>query len=288
MALLSSRATAEVQSALVIAKNFPRNEMSAFAGIIRACKRKGLAEEAIYSYPKGGSRIEGPSIRLAEVMAQQWGNIECGVVELERGDGESRMMAFAWDLETNTRISKTFTVPHEQVSGTGQTRKVRKLDDERDIYEKAANSGARRLRACILAVIPKDFQDAAVEQCNKTLGEGYKEPLEERVKGMVLHFADEFGVSVEMLETRLGHSLASISETEFVGLKKIYVSLRDGMSTREEWFRVEPQTEVKESKIAPKDKPKKTEAKPAPAPPPQEKAPHPTLAPGDDQGDLLM
>ena len=83
----ASRAMAQVQAQVMIAKQFPRNQVQALAGIIEACKRPQLAESAIYSYPRGGKRVEGPSIRLAEAIAQGWGNIDFGVVELERRQG---------------------------------------------------------------------------------------------------------------------------------------------------------------------------------------------------------
>ena len=66
----SARATQEVQAAMIIAKRFPRNETLAFGKIKTACERAGLAKEALYAYPRGGKMVTGPSIRLAEAMAQ--------------------------------------------------------------------------------------------------------------------------------------------------------------------------------------------------------------------------
>ena len=65
-----SRAIAEIQSRLIIAKRFPRNPEAAVARILTACKRRALAGEATYTFPREGARISGPSIRLAEVLAQ--------------------------------------------------------------------------------------------------------------------------------------------------------------------------------------------------------------------------
>ena len=98
----SSRAVAEAQGKLVIAKNFPRDEVEAYAKAMEACKRKSLAEKATYSYPRAGSTISGPSIRLAEELARCWGNIDFGVKELSQKEGESEMQAYCWDMETNT------------------------------------------------------------------------------------------------------------------------------------------------------------------------------------------
>ena len=110
--MVISRQAQEVQAAMVIAKKFPRDEVQSFNRIMKACQRKTLAEQAMYEYPRGGTKVTGPSIRLAEAMAQNWGNLDYGIVELEQKNGESQVMAYAWDLETNTRQTKIFSVPH--------------------------------------------------------------------------------------------------------------------------------------------------------------------------------
>src|SRR5699024_11169676 len=149
------REIAEVQAAMVIAKRFPRDPVEAMDRILQACTRPTLAEGALYSYSRGGSEITGPSIRLAEAIAQAWGNTQFGIRELEQRNGESTVEAYAWDLESNTRQAKVFQVPHERHTKRGTTR----LTDPRDIYELVANQGARRLRACILGVVPGDVTE---------------------------------------------------------------------------------------------------------------------------------
>lgn len=233
MAIATTRASQEVQAAMVIAKRFPRDETAAVQRILQACKRRGLAEAAVYSFPRGNTTVEGPSIRLAEAMAQSWGNVDFGIVELEQKNGESQVMAYAWDLETNTRQTKIFAVPHKRHTKNGDY----KLTDPRDIYEMVANNGARRLRACILGIIPGDVQDAALAECNKTLTSGAKEPLIDRVRSAIAAFA-ELGVSQAMIESRLQHKADTINEAELLGLRKIYRSLTDGMAKREEFFDV--------------------------------------------------
>ena len=62
------RAISEVQGAIILAKRYPRNQIEAMDRIMVACQRPGLAEQALYSYAKGGTEITGPSIRLAEAV----------------------------------------------------------------------------------------------------------------------------------------------------------------------------------------------------------------------------
>lgn len=225
-----NRAAHEVQAAYVIAKKFPRDENEAFTKIMKACKRPFLAEQSIYAYPKGGKVVEGASIRMAEVLISAWGNCNFGIEEISQANGVSIARAFAIDLETNTRSEKIFHVPHHIGTKNG----MKKLTDPRDIYELVANQGARRMRACILAIIPGDITDAALEECKKTLTNG-NIPLADRVRKMAVSF-EEYGIKIEHLEKRLGHKLDAVIEAEFVTLKSIYRSLRDGMAKREDFF----------------------------------------------------
>lgn len=228
-----ARATAEVQAQYIIAKRFPRNQHESYQNIIASCKRPFLAEQAMYAYPRGGQLVTGPSIRLAESIAQTWGNLDCGVKEVSQSNGVSVAEAYAIDLQTNTRIVKTFHVKHERHTRKGKTR----LTDPRDIYEMVANQGARRLRACILGVIPGDIIDAAVDQCKRTL-ESSDVPIGDQIRKMVLAF-DELGVKVEHLEKRLGHKLDATIPQEIVTLKGIFKSIKDGMAKREDFFEIQ-------------------------------------------------
>ena len=160
-AMATTRQAQEVQAAMVVAKNFPRNPRQSLDRILESCNRPTLAENATYEYARGGNKIYGPSIRLAECIAQSWGNIDFGFIELDRSKGESTVMAYAWDLETNTRQSRVFSVKHQRDTKDGSYA----LTEERDIYETIANHAARRIRACILALIPGDVIDAAMHQC---------------------------------------------------------------------------------------------------------------------------
>lgn len=229
---MSNREMEEVKGAIFMARQFPRNVFQAEQRILDACKRPSLAESAVYQYPRGGTKVSGPSIRLAEVLAQNWGNIDFGIKELEQREGESTVMAYAWDLETNTRQTKIFTVKHSYKAKG----KIKKLDDPRDIYEKVANDGARRLRSCILGVIPGDIVEKAVQQCQKTLAGASDKPLKDRVAEMLKYFKEKYKVTQEMIEAHFGYSVDSFTEVDLVSAKQIINSLRDGMSKVEDWF----------------------------------------------------
>lgn len=237
----SHREATEVQAMVVMAKQFPRNQIQAMDRILNACTRQSLAETAVYSYPKGGQNIEGPSIRLAEVLAQNWGNVDFGIRELSQANGESTVEAFAWDLETNTRQVKVFQVPHKRFTKRGTT----VLTDPRDIYELVANNGARRLRACILGVIPGDIVESAMNQCSLTLS-ATADTSPEGIKKVVDTFAT-FGIEQSHIEARYQCRLEAIRPAQIIEMRKIYSSIRDAMSKPSDWFDVEPEVKAKSS-----------------------------------------
>jgi hypothetical protein len=229
----SSRAIAEVQAAALLAKKFPRVPQQCMDRILNECQRVSLAEQALYSYSRGGTEITGPSIRLVEVIARNWGNIDCGIKELSQANGTSEVMAYAWDLETNMKRHIVFNVKHSRYTKRGSYQ----LEDPRDIYEMTANQGSRRLRACILAVIPGDVTEAAKAQCEETL-KAKADTSPAAVKKMVEAFG-ALGVTKEMIERRIQRRMDSITPAQIIALRKIYTSLKDEMSVASDWFEIE-------------------------------------------------
>ena len=241
-AAVQSREIAAIQSQMAIAKSFPRSQRQAMDRILVACQRKTLAEKALYSYAKGKTEVTGPSIRLAEAMAREWGNLDFGIREIEQRDGKSTVEAYCLDLETNVRCSKLFQVEHKRDTKQGSYA----IKDSREIYELVANVGARRMRACILGIIPGDVVDAAVAQCDETLHKSV-ELTPERIKKMLEAF-EAYQVDRKMIEERIQRSLDSITPAQFLSLMKTYNSLKDGMGTAADYFRVvevKPQTLTK-------------------------------------------
>lgn len=241
----TSRAVSEVQAALVIAKRFPRDETAAFKRIMTSCKRLSLANQAIYNLPISGRNQSGPSIRLAEVLAQAWGNLKFGVNELSRVEGvSSSCVAYCWDQETNTNSEISFEVDHWIIAKG----KKKPITDPAEIDRLIASRGARKLRQCILKVIPPDIVEEALNQCKSTIKNGDGSPLSDRIRKMVLAF-DAFQVNQEMIEKKIGHPVDSIDGDEFLDLVAIYNALKDGQGKRSYFFPSEEDDKPKTSSL---------------------------------------
>lgn len=232
------RVMAEVQAQIWLAKQFPRDPVGARQRIFSACENLSLAKDATYSYARGGTDIAGASIDLLTVIAANWGNIDYGIKEIARRPGghgkpgESDMVAWAKDLETNTTRRMEWVVLHTRDTRGGS----KPLTDERDIYETIANQGARRVRRCMEDIIPRDVVDDAVEQCRRTVV-AKADVNEETIKKLVDAFS-KIGVSKAQIEKRIQRKVEAMQPATYVKMREIYKSLNDGMSEVGDWFEV--------------------------------------------------
>ncbi len=254
-----------VMGQVEIAMRNPRDPDKAMDMILRECKVRSVAEGAEYSYQRGGTPIRDASIRLAEVLARNWGNIISGTRELSRfrdpstGKMYAEMEAFAFDLERNTGDTKTFQT--ELVRDTKQGSYA--LTADRDIYEHTANMAARRKRACILTVIPSWVKEAALDACRQTVEE-HTQVNQDTIKYVTEGFA-RFDVTKADLEKRLGHPLTVKLTTrrEIADLRSVFQALADGVQRVADFF--------------PREAPESTNAQEAPSPP----------SPADEPGESL-
>ncbi len=178
-------------------------------------------------------------------MAQNWGNLDYGVRELERRDGESVVESYCWDLQKNVTQRRRFKVPHKIKANNT----IKVLTDPRDVYELAANLGARRLRSCIFDIIPSDVKKAAVDQVKRTLAVGPVDAqgkpiqtLADRQTALVRAFL-QVGVSFEMIERKLGHKIDLTTGEELVELQAIYNTIKDG-GKRGDFFEFEDEKDA--------------------------------------------
>lgn len=238
-----ARAVAEVKAQVIMARQFPRDAHLSTERILNECKRPTLAEAATYSFPRGKETISGPSIRLAEVLARNWGNNTFGYEVLDRKTtvnartGYSVIRAYAWDLETNTYISRQFTVTHWRQTKNGGY----PLTEDRDIYELESNMASRRLRACILQMIPGDVTQAAVNACRLTESSGLTQRMadpkeRQKIIGGTIAMYEKMGVTVADLEEYLKVKVDDWSADTMLKLKEIVNAIKDNVSTIGDYF----------------------------------------------------
>lgn len=228
-AIEQSRAIAEVQAAVVVARQNPRDLDRAEAEVKRSCGRLAVANRAFYAVPNRG---QGASVHLARELARIWGNLDYGVRELRRDDaaGESEMQAWAWDQETNVRSTRSFIQPHAKSTKKGRVA----LTDLNDVYLNNQNTGARAVRECIFTVLPDWFISEAEDVCRTTIRDGEGTPLGDRIASAVRAFAERFGISAKHLEDYAKKPQADWTPDDLANLQTVYTSItREGISPDE-------------------------------------------------------
>lgn len=231
-----TRELSQIMAEVMMAKQFPRDPSRALKSLEAACSRQTLAEHATYQYARGGTDITGPSIRLAEQLARSWENIKYGFNILDENDSASVVQAYAYDIECNIRAERQFVVPHVRGTKSGN----KDISDPRDVYELCANNASRRVRACILQLIPSDVVDYAVDLCGKTLAASVK-ITPESIKVLCDWYKSRWGVSETQIAKRIQRNVQSMSVGKYLELKRIAESLKDQMSQPSDWFDEEEQ-----------------------------------------------
>ena len=227
---INSREVARIQGEIFMAKQYPRDISKAVQQIQVDCQNLDLATKAVYRYARGSSNISGPSIRLAEELAGRLGNIRYGFEELDVTEANTTVRAYAYDIEGNSQSERIFLVPHMRFTKRGSY----KLTDPRDIYEAVANQASRRVRACILAVIPADIVEFAVQTCSDTLKKSIN--MDQKTKNALLEAFKKFDVTKEMIEKRIQRNYDSITVDQVVELRQTFASIKEGIGKASDFF----------------------------------------------------
>lgn len=235
-----ARAVAEVAAAAELAMRNPRDEDRALDRFLSACKRLRFAERAFFRYSRGGKSINGPSIDFALEALRCWGNTISGSSELVRRERESEMLAYAWDLETNSQRRTTFVNPHVGYADTPTvnddgTVKVRRLIASRDVREGNQSVGSRVEREQILAVLPEWYVEEGVAVCYATVEGQSDKPMDEQRRIIVKAFED-LGVRREQLERHVGVPVGEWIPPDLASLRVIGAEIKRGERTVDEAF----------------------------------------------------
>jgi hypothetical protein len=228
--LAVSLARAEVDQQIATARAMPRSIQKAVQNITTlATLDDQSAAECVYALPRGGKPIKGPSIRLAEIIASQWGNCRVGarVVHVDRVEKFVEAEGVFHDLETNTATTA-------RVRRRLSTKAGKLFDDDMIVVTgNAACSIAKR--NAILGAVPKAVWRKAYESVERVIAGDIK-TLAERREVMLKAFA-AFGLKPEQIYAGLGVAgLADINLDHIVTLTGMYSALKNGEETPETIF----------------------------------------------------
>jgi len=230
---LATITKSEMQTAIEIAKAYPRS-ISKFQREVRdlACLNEAVAEECLYALPrtdKDGKKvnIEGPSIRMAEIVMSAWGNCRVLTRVLDTSGDVVVAQGIFMDLErvniVSREISRRITNKHGQ----------RYSADMVAVTSNAAASIAAR--NAILAGIPKAIWNEAYEEAKK-VAVGTLETLEHRRAGAMQYLAGKGVVEARVFaaldkEDHPVHGLDDIGLEQLATLRGLVASIKTEEST---------------------------------------------------------
>lgn len=224
----AERANIDIQ--VSTAKQYPRSiSRCANNAVAIATMDKDTAQSCGYALPRGGKPITGPSVHLAKIIAQQYGNLRAEAKVVEITDKQVVSRGTAWDLENNYAVS--FEVRRSIVGKNGN----RFSDDMITVTGNAANSIA--YRNAIFGIVPKSITDKAYKAAQHLITGDLsdEEKLIKRRDGAIKHFIDTYAITEEEVIKLCGkHTVNQIQADEIALLLGFAQSLKDGDTTVEE------------------------------------------------------
>lgn len=223
---------AQIDIQVATAKQYPRNIMRAVDNSIAIVTMDPqTAATCNYSLPRGGKTLSGPSVHLATILAQNWGNLRVESKVVDISDKQITSQAVCFDLENNLAIKV-------EVKRSISTRSGRMNDDMITVTGNAANSIA--FRNAVLKVIPKGVVDKVYNAAKNTITGDIsdEQKFKNKRKQVFDKLKDEYGVSEkEVLETIGKAAVSNITREDLVTIIGIGQSLKDGDTTVEQAFR---------------------------------------------------
>lgn len=218
----------EVGQQIAAARRFPRS-LDTFRknSMAWACMDEETAAGCFYSVPRAGQNIEGPSIRMAEILATAWGNLRIRTRLVERTPTHVTVAGECWDLETNAAWSA------EEVGRI--TTAAGKAYSEDMVQTTIKATAAKARRNAILNVIPGSFVKPIMQQVRRTaIGDA---ATLAQTRKQALDALQKMGANLDRVLHRLGKkSAAEIDHDDILTLRSAFIAVRDGESTVDDAF----------------------------------------------------
>lgn len=230
--VIYSQDKASLDIQITTAKAYPRNILKSKNNAIAIVSMdKETAQTCTYSVPRGGKAVTGPSVHLAKILAQCWGNMRVDAKVVDVGQTQITSESVCFDLENNLAI-KT------QVKRSIMGRTGRFNDDMITVTGNAANSIA--MRNSILAVVPRPIVDAVYNAAKQVITGDIsdKTKLIAKRKQVFDTLQDTYLIKEAEILTAIGKaSIEHVTGDDLVVLIGIGQAIKDGDTTVEYAFK---------------------------------------------------
>lgn len=223
--ILQQQTSAELDVQIATAKKYPRDEKRSIESSKKsATVSKDVASSCTYTLPRAGKNITGPSIRLAEIVGQAWGNLHAATRIISNDGKYITTQAVAWDLESNTR----FNVENRKKI----TDKNGRVFNE-DLQVLTANASASiALRNAIFKAIPKSiiyevYNHAMIFLAGNSNANGNSD-FSSKVENCINTFIDYGYTENEILKFLNRKSKNEMTKDDLIMMHGIVTRIREG------------------------------------------------------------
>lgn len=243
--VIYSQDKAAIDMQISTAKAYPRNiTRSVNNSIAIVTMDKETAATCTYSVPRGGKPITGPSVHLAKILAQNWGNLRVEAKVISTDQKTVTCQAIAFDLENNLAIKV-------EVKRSIMTKTGRMSDDMIVVTGNAGNSIA--LRNAVLSVIPRAIVDKVYNEAKKMITGDVsdKTKLLAKRKQVFDALIDSYQVTEKEILAAIGRSsINHVDANDLVVLIGIGQAIKDNDTTVELAFKTPKNTATGDEKKA--------------------------------------
>jgi hypothetical protein len=220
---IESVSRAETVLQMEFARKYPRSVVQfKREALTLATEDEETAGSCFYALPRAGKTIEGPSVRLAEIVAHCWGHLRVNTRDIEEGEKVVRSQTVCWDMQANVAI------------GIEAARKITDKNGRRYNEDMIAMTMAAcrsvSFRNGIWKVVPFSFVKDIYEQCKETsIGKGLT--MEQRREKVLAEWS-KYPIKVEELLAVVGaKGVGDLTLDHVVQLAGLRTAIKDGDTT---------------------------------------------------------
>lgn len=231
--MLQAISTAEIDMQIATAKKYPRDTAAAVKNIAdMAMLDEETAQDCFYVLHRNGANgttttIEGLSVRMAEIIATNWGNLRVAT-RIIGNDGKTiTAQGICHDLQSNVAVSNE--TKRKITDKQGRTYS----EDMQVVTGNAACAIA--FRNAVLKVVPKAVLKKVIEEIRK-MALGKSIDLETARQNAIAYFAKQ-NVTEEQILAYLGRdSRDAITQEDVYTLRATLNAIKEGTTTIAETF----------------------------------------------------
>lgn len=241
---LEAQMRGEIDMQIATAKRYPR-EISRVREKVLAlatCDQK-TAESCFYTIPREGKMIQGPSVRLAEIVAGSYGNIKCAARVLGIEETHVVCQAVCMDMESNYSVSV-------EVRRRITTKAGKRYSE--DMIVTTANAGcAIAYRNAVYKVVPMAMLKD-VEESIRKVGLGDERTMTDRRKAAITYFEGHGHKKEQVMALLQKRKIEDIDLGDVGILRGIIEAVKEGSTTLAEVFdRVGKSADKKDDPLSP-------------------------------------